>query len=95
MKSVLISLVALVLMAGPVFGDAILGPNDVVIAVDSDGIVSASSYPAVERPVNILDGNPATMELTVRRRQRFYRHPGCPVHGPELHADHGQRLCHP
>lgn len=63
MKSVLISLVALVLMAGPAFGDAILGPNDLVIAVDSDGIVSASSYPAAEGPVNILDGNPATKYL--------------------------------
>ena len=63
MKRVLISLAALFLLAGPVFGDAILGPNDVILAVDADGIVSASSYPAAEAPANILDGNPATKYL--------------------------------
>ena len=63
MKRVLISLVVLILLAGPAFGDAILGPNDVILAVDADGIVSASSYPAAEGPATLLDGNPATKYL--------------------------------
>jgi len=50
-------------MVGPAFADAILGPNDVILAIDGDGIVTSSSYPAAEAPANILDGNPATKYL--------------------------------
>ncbi|MBP7051800.1 MAG: hypothetical protein KBE65_12370 [Phycisphaerae bacterium] len=53
-------LLAASVMASPVFGEAILGPNDLLIAVDSDGLVSSSSYPAAESPANILDGSSAT-----------------------------------
>jgi hypothetical protein len=56
-------LLAASVMASPVFGEAILGPNDLLIAVDSDGLVSSSSYPAAEAPANILDGDPATKYL--------------------------------
>jgi hypothetical protein len=62
-ERVLVSLAVLALMVGPAFADAILGPNDLILAIDADGIVSASSYPAAEAPVNILDGNPATKYL--------------------------------
>jgi hypothetical protein len=63
-EKVLVFLVALVLMmAGSVLGEPILGPNDPIIAVDADGIVSNSSYPAAEAPANMLDGNPATKYL--------------------------------
>jgi len=60
---VVVSLAVLTLMVGPAFADAILGPNDVILAIDEDGIVSSSSYPAAENPANILDGNPATKYL--------------------------------
>jgi hypothetical protein len=61
---VLVFLMASVLMAGSAFGgEPILGPNDLIIAIDSDGIVSNSSYPAAEKPANVLDGNPATKYL--------------------------------
>lgn len=62
-ERVVVFLAAVALMVGPAFGDAILGPNDVILAVDADGIVSASSYPAAEAPANILDGNSATKYL--------------------------------
>jgi len=61
---VLVFLTASVLMAGSAFGsEPILGPNDLIIAIDAQGIVSNSSYPAAEAPVNVLDGNPATKYL--------------------------------
>lgn len=62
-ERVLVSLAVLALMVGPAFADAILGPNDVILAIDADGIVTSSSYPAAESPVNILDGSPATKYL--------------------------------
>jgi hypothetical protein len=62
-ERVLFFLAASVLLVGPAFGDAILGPNDVILAIDADGIVTASSYPAAESPAMILDGNPATKYL--------------------------------
>ncbi len=62
-ERILVSLTVLALMVGPAFADAILGPNDVILAIDADGIVTSSSYPANENPVNILDGNPATKYL--------------------------------
>jgi hypothetical protein len=62
-EKVLVFLVVSVLMAGSAFGEPILGPNDLIIAIDSDGLVSSSSYPATEVPVNVLDGNPATKYL--------------------------------
>ncbi len=62
-EKVLVFLGALVLVAGPALGESILGPNDLIIAIDSDGIVPSSSYPAAEAPVNVLDGNPATKYL--------------------------------
>ncbi len=60
---VLVFLAASVLMAGPAFGEAITGPNDFIIAVDTDGIVSSSSHYAHEGSENILDGNSATKYL--------------------------------
>ncbi len=61
---VLVILTASVFMAGSAFAsEPILGPNDPIIAVDADGIVSASSYPAAEAPAYVLDGNPATKYL--------------------------------
>ncbi len=63
-EETLVFLVTSVLvMAGSVFGEPILGPNDLIIAVDSDGIVSSSSYPAAEAPANVLDSDPATKYL--------------------------------
>lgn len=62
-ERVLFFLAAVALLVGPAFGDAILGPNDVVIAVDADGIVSSGSYPAAESPAKILDGDPGTKYL--------------------------------
>jgi hypothetical protein len=62
-RKVLVVLLASVLMAGAAVADPILGPNDPIIAIDTDGIVSASSYPAAENPTNILDNNPATKYL--------------------------------
>ncbi|NLH43045.1 MAG: discoidin domain-containing protein [Planctomycetes bacterium] len=62
-ERVLVSLAVLALVGGPAFADAILGPNDLILAIDGDGIVSSSSYPAAEAPANILDGNPATKYL--------------------------------
>jgi hypothetical protein len=62
-ERILFFLAASVLLVGPAFGDAILGPNDVILAVDGDGIVSTSSYPAAEGPANLLDGDPNTKYL--------------------------------
>lgn len=62
-RGMILVLLAASVMASPVFGEAILGPNDLLIAVDSDGLVSSSSYPAAEAPANILDGDPATKYL--------------------------------
>lgn len=61
--SVVVFLAVSALLAGPAFADAILGPNDVILAVDADGIVSSSSYPAAESPASILDGDPNTKYL--------------------------------
>jgi len=62
-EKVLVLLSVLALVAAPAFGDAILGPNDVILAIDADGIVSNSSYPAAEAPANLLDSDPATKYL--------------------------------
>lgn len=62
-ERVVVSLAVLALMVGPAFADAILGPNDVILAIDGDGIVTSSSYPAAENPTKILDGDPATKYL--------------------------------
>jgi len=62
-ERVLFFLAAVALLVGPAFGDAILGPNDVIIAVDAEGIVASGSYPAAESPNKILDGDPATKYL--------------------------------
>ncbi|GEM_PF-2187401 len=42
-RGMILVLLAASVMASPVFGEAILGPNDLLIAVDSDGLVSSSS----------------------------------------------------
>jgi len=62
-KKVLVFLVVSALMTVPVFGVPILTPGDPIIAFDSDGMVTNSSYPAAEAPINVLDGNPATKYL--------------------------------
>jgi len=57
-------LIASVFVAASAFGsEPILGPNDPIIAVDTQGLVSSSNYPAAEKPANVLDGNPATKYL--------------------------------
>jgi hypothetical protein len=60
-----ISLLVLVLMASPVFATSIpiLSPGDFIIAVDTDGLVSSSSYPAGESPPKALDGDSGTKYL--------------------------------
>ncbi|MGE5294228.1 MAG: hypothetical protein ACM3VT_05315 [Solirubrobacterales bacterium] len=63
LERVLVVLAALAFLAGPAFADAILGHNDVILVVDSDGIVSSSSYPPAEGPANVLDGDPNTKYL--------------------------------
>ena len=50
----------LVLIAAPVFGDAILAPGDFIIAVDAD---SASGGPAGERAPNAIDRDITTKYL--------------------------------
>jgi hypothetical protein len=60
---IVLCLAASVLVAGSAFGEPILGPNDPIVAIDSDGIVSSSSYPGAEAPAGVLDGNPATKYL--------------------------------
>lgn len=60
---VLVCLAVLGLMSAPVFGIPILKPGDFIIAIDTDGMVSSSSYPAAEAPPNLLDSNPATKYL--------------------------------
>ena len=63
--SIVFCLVVAVLTAGSAFGQSIpiLDPCDVILAVDSDGIVSNSSYPDAEAPASILDGDPNTKYL--------------------------------
>ena len=63
MNKVLTVLMLSALMAGPAFAIPILSAGDFIIAVDADGIVSSSSYPANEAPANVLDGNPGTKYL--------------------------------
>lgn len=60
---VLVCLAVLGLISAPVFGIPILKPGDFIIAVDTDGMKSNSSYPGGEAPANVLDGNPATKYL--------------------------------
>ncbi len=63
-EKILFILVTSVFMAASAFGgEPILGPNDPIIAVDAQGLVTSSNYPATEVPANILDGNPATKYL--------------------------------
>ena len=60
---ILAVLVVLGLMTAPVLAIPILKPGDFIIGVDTDGMVSNSSYPAAEAPKNVLDSNPATKYL--------------------------------
>ncbi|MCX5638343.1 MAG: PEP-CTERM sorting domain-containing protein [Planctomycetota bacterium] len=61
----LILLLVLGLMTAPVFGGSIpiLTPGDAIIAIDADGIVSSSSYPAGEAPRYAIDGLATTKYL--------------------------------
>ncbi|MHC4741122.1 MAG: hypothetical protein ACYS8Z_04390, partial [Planctomycetota bacterium] len=63
MKRLLCLAVALGVMSVPAFGVLITAPGDVIIAVDSDGPVSNSSYPGAESPPNALDNNSGTKYL--------------------------------
>jgi len=66
MKKVL-SLV-LVLVSVPAFGGlALLSPGDAIIAVDADGLISRSNYPAGEPPAKVLDGDSGTKYLNFGR----------------------------
>ena len=58
-------LVLLGLMTAPVWTASIpiLKPGDFIIGIDTDGMVSSSSYPAAENPPKLLDSNPATKYL--------------------------------
>lgn len=62
---VLASVVVLGLMTAPIFGASIpiLAPGDFIIGVDTDGMVSNSSYPGGEAPPNALDGDSGTKYL--------------------------------
>ncbi len=54
----------LVLTSAPAFaGFALLSPGDTIIAVDADGLVSSSRYPAGEPPPKALDGDSGTKYL--------------------------------
>jgi hypothetical protein len=58
-----------ILMSVPAFGDflPLLAPGDAIIAVDRDGLVSWSNYPAAESPAKVLDGNSGTKYLNFAR----------------------------
>jgi len=57
-------LLVVVLVSVPAFGGlALLSPTDMVIAVDRDGLVSWSNYPAAESPDKVLDENSGTKYL--------------------------------
>lgn len=58
-------LVLLGLMIAPVWAGSIpiCKPGDFIIAIDTDGMVTSSSYPAAENPPKLLDSNPATKYL--------------------------------
>lgn len=60
-----ISVLVVVLITAPVFGTSIpiLSPGDVIIAVDTDGLVSNSGYPGAEAPPMALDGDSGTKYL--------------------------------
>jgi hypothetical protein len=62
-QKVLAFLVLLALMSTPVFGIPILKPGDFIIGVDTDGMISNSSYPGAEAPPNALDGDSGTKYL--------------------------------
>ncbi len=60
--------VLVMLMSVPAFGSlALLSSSDVVLAVDRDGLVSWSSYPAGEAPAKALDENSGTKYLNFAR----------------------------
>jgi hypothetical protein len=64
-ERLLVLLVLLGLMTAPVWAGSIpiLKPGDFIIGIDTDGMVSSSSYPAAENPPKLLDSNPATKYL--------------------------------
>jgi hypothetical protein len=64
-EKVLTLLVVLGLLTAPVFAVSvpILKPSNAIIAIDTEGIVTSSSYPAAESPQKLLDSNPATKYL--------------------------------
>jgi len=50
-------------VCSPVFAIPILSTGDAILAVDTDGMVSNSSYPGAESPQMILDGDAGTKYL--------------------------------
>jgi len=64
-EKVLVLSIVLGLLTAPVFAVSIpiLKPGDSIIAIDRDGIVSNSSYPAAESPPKALDGVATTKYL--------------------------------
>ena len=59
------------LIVSPVLADELLAPGDMIIAVDSDGPISASDYPDAESPANILDGDINTKYLNFGGWSRY------------------------
>jgi len=63
MRKLFAALLLSCLVYAPAFAIPILSPGDTILAVDTDGMISNSSYPAGEAPVNILDGDSGTKYL--------------------------------
>jgi hypothetical protein len=54
---------AALVTTSPALAGPILGPNDPILAIDRDGDLSLSNYPAAESPDKALDGDPGTKYL--------------------------------
>ncbi|MBN1817301.1 MAG: PEP-CTERM sorting domain-containing protein [Sedimentisphaerales bacterium] len=67
MKNKIIVACLVLALAVPGFAATLLAPGDFVIAVDKDGLVSNSGYPAGEAPLYVLDGDSGTKYLNFGR----------------------------
>lgn len=62
-KLIVVMGIGLVMMAAPAYGLELIVPGDPIIAIDTDGPVSFSSYPGAESPPMVLDTNLGTKYL--------------------------------
>ncbi|HEV57419.1 MAG TPA: PEP-CTERM sorting domain-containing protein [Phycisphaerales bacterium] len=66
-RSIIQVFLAAAFLVVPSFAGVLLSPGDFIIAIDADGMVSDSSYPGAEGPINALDGDANTKYLNFGR----------------------------